>query len=309
MANLTVELNINSANNLPNVNLITKMNVYVVIAIHGDDTQEKQRVKTFVNRSGGCNPIWNHAIKFCVNERLAREGRLTFVMRLISRRVLGNKEIGRVNVPLIELLNSISPSTNGDDNGQQMKLMMYQVRTLSGRPAGTLNFLYQFKPDIPVTVNHHVGMPDLPSMAYPPSLQIEDSPSAPLESSIKNPQPSQPSCQKDFYHQKHHVTASSSYDPLPISYGDVITEHPFFYSSPSKKSGHAYHHALPPMQSSSAYYGPYGYMAPSPARYGYGSPSYQPPKEIGFGLGLEDVLLGGLMIGDFVSDVANCFDL
>ncbi|KAL0717805.1 hypothetical protein Bca4012_067127 [Brassica carinata] len=81
------------------------------------------------------NPNWNHAVKFSVNERLAREGRLTLVVGLFSSRLLGDKDIGKVEVPLVYLL----PSANS--NGS-MKFVTYQVRTPSERMKGSLTFSY-----------------------------------------------------------------------------------------------------------------------------------------------------------------------
>ncbi|XP_013627939.1 PREDICTED: uncharacterized protein LOC106334152 isoform X2 [Brassica oleracea var. oleracea] len=117
----TLELNINSASDLENVNYITKMNVYAVITLLGD--KKIQKAKTGVDHYGGSSPNWNHAVKFSVNERLAREGRLTLVVGLFSSRLLGNKDIGEVEVPLRYLL----PSTNGNGNGHEMKFVTYQV--------------------------------------------------------------------------------------------------------------------------------------------------------------------------------------
>ncbi|EOA38881.1 hypothetical protein CARUB_v10011248mg, partial [Capsella rubella] len=147
MANLTLYLNIHSASHLGNVNLFTKMDVYAKISIHGENTRKKQKAKTIADRSGGSNPTWNQAVKFSVNERSAHNGRLTLVMRLISRRVLGNKEIGRVNIPLAELLNSNAPSIDDGGSNQEMKLIRHQVKTLSGKHSGYMTFLYRFKPN------------------------------------------------------------------------------------------------------------------------------------------------------------------
>ncbi|KAJ0249844.1 C2 domain-containing protein [Hirschfeldia incana] len=132
-----LELNINSASDLENVNYITKMNVYAVITLVGD--KSIQKVKTAVDRYGGCNPNWNHAVKFSVNERLAREGRLTLVVGLFSSRLLGDKDVGNVEVPLVHLL----PSTNGNGNGHEMKFVTYQVRTPSEKMKGSLTFSYR----------------------------------------------------------------------------------------------------------------------------------------------------------------------
>ncbi|CAN6981162.1 unnamed protein product [Brassica oleracea var. botrytis] len=139
----TLELNINSASDLENVNYITKMNVYAVITLLGD--KKIQKAKTGVDHYGGSSPNWNHAVKFSVNERLAREGRLTLVVGLFSSRLLGNKDIGEVEVPLRYLL----PSTNGNGNGHEMKFVTYQVRTPSEKMKGSLTFSYRFS-DTPV---------------------------------------------------------------------------------------------------------------------------------------------------------------
>ncbi|XP_010436562.1 PREDICTED: protein SRC2-like [Camelina sativa] len=280
MANLTLELNIRSASNLVNVNLITKMNVYVNITIHDENSRKKQKAKTNVDRSRGSNPVWYHPVKFSVSERLVYDDRLTLVMRLISRGYLGNKDIGRVSIPLLELLNSVNPPTNEAGNSQEMKLMIYQVRTPSGKRSGTLTFSYRFKPDLPAIINQS---------SVPPPYQIAHPPQSPIEF----PKLSQP---RDFL--KHPFASGSSKGHLPVSYGAVETE-----EADQSKS-----HAPPP--ASHQGYGRYGYASPSPVGYGYASPSYQHPKEtgLGIGIGLGAGLLGGLVMGDIVSDVANCFD-
>ncbi|KAF2620058.1 hypothetical protein F2Q68_00040200 [Brassica cretica] len=269
MANLSLDLKI-SALNLVNVNLITRMDVYGVITIQGDATQSKKKVKTAVERSGGSNPTWNHAVELSIDERLARDGRLTLAMRLTCRRVLGNKNIGGVNVSLLELLKSCTPSIKGDVNGQEMTFVTYQVKSPSGKRKGYLTFAYRFnktpiKPEIPAVLNRSsVGTEGFSPTSYPPPSapsEIEHSPSVPPERSI--------------------------------SYGGAG-------SSPYDKFGYAYHHRSPPQSS-------YAYFAPPETRhqgYGpYGSATPSPPKGIGLGL------LGGLIMGDIVSDVVNCFDL
>ncbi|KAF3496033.1 hypothetical protein DY000_02053927 [Brassica cretica] len=180
MANLSLDLKI-SARNLVNVNLITRMDVYGVITIQGDATQSKKKVKTAVERSGGSNPTWNHAVELSIDERLARDGRLTLAMRLTCRRDLGNKNIGGVNVSLLELLKSCTPSIKGDVNGQEMTFVTYQVKSPSGKRKGYLTFAYRFnktpiKPEIPAVLNRSSVGTSAPS-------EIEHSPSVPPERS------------------------------------------------------------------------------------------------------------------------------
>lgn len=294
MANLILELKINSASNLVNVNFFTRMHVYAVITIRGDTTRNKQKVKTSIDKSNGSNPTWNHATKFTFIESLAREGHLILNMRLMSCRILGDKCIGEVNVPVLELLNSTTPSFNCSDNSQEMKVMTYQVRTKSGKKSGSLNFSYRFKPDSPVIINHNsVDIVDLSLTAYPPpKLSIED------------PKSFEPS-----HHLKHLFAAESTNDPLPVSYDAVLMEPSC--SSIYDKSSNIYNHVpiLAPPPKSLQDYKAYDYAPPSPTGYEYGGPSYQEKKEIRVGPGLGAELLGGLIIGDIVSDVANCFDL
>lgn len=145
MTNLTLELNINSASDLENVNHITKMNVYAITTLRGDKKLKKQKVKTAVDHSGGSNPTWNHAVKFSINEKLALEGRLTLAVRLFSKRLLGDKEIGGIEVPLLDLLRSHTPSTTGNGNCQgTMNFVTYQGRTPSETMKGSLTLSYRF---------------------------------------------------------------------------------------------------------------------------------------------------------------------
>ncbi|CDY22752.1 BnaA08g05820D [Brassica napus] len=275
MANLSLDLNIISARNLVNVNLITRMDVYGVITIQGDATQNEKKVKTAVDRSGGCNPTWNHAVEFSVDERLARDSRLTLAMRLTCRRVLGNKNIGGVNVSLLELLKSCTPSIKGDVNGQEMTFVTYQVKSPSGKRKGYLTFAYRFnktpiKPEIPAVLNRSsVGTEGFSPTSYPPPSapsEIEHLPSVPPERSTE--------CrQVDSDHRKHLLVAGSSFDPLPVSYAALV-HHRMINSVTLTTIGH--HHSL---------------LTHTLRRQKRGTK-------------------GGLIMGDIiVSDVVNCFDL
>ncbi|CAN8324638.1 unnamed protein product [Cochlearia groenlandica] len=139
MTNLTLNLNINSASDLKNVNLMTKMSVYAVVTLPGEKSKNKQTAKT--NRcSGGGSPKWNHAVKFSVEEKLAREGGLA--VELFSHRVFGDKSIGKIEVPLVELLRSHKPLNNG--NGEGMSYVTYPVKTRSGSMKGYVTLSYRF---------------------------------------------------------------------------------------------------------------------------------------------------------------------
>ncbi|EOA15742.1 hypothetical protein CARUB_v10006769mg [Capsella rubella] len=201
MANLNLDLKIHCATNLLNVNLLTKMDVFAKISIHGENTRKKQKVKTAVDRSAGSNPVWNQAVNFSFNKRLFLNDSLTLVMRLISRRILGNKEIGKVSIPLLELFNSITPPISGESNDEEMKLVRYLVRTRSGKESGVLTFSYRFKSDLLVTVNQNLV--ETPTSRT--QSQVEHPPSASPEFSIEFPLlPEPPS------HSRHFSAVESS---------------------------------------------------------------------------------------------------
>ncbi|MQL05536.1 hypothetical protein EI015_26035, partial [Escherichia coli] len=102
----TLELNIVSAKDIKDVNLFSKMHVYVVVSLSGDPLQP-QKSKSPVHRDGGTNPTWNFPVKFTVNESLAHQNRLSLEIKLFSdRTVAGDTLIGTVYVPLRELLDN-----------------------------------------------------------------------------------------------------------------------------------------------------------------------------------------------------------
>ncbi|XP_023635227.1 protein SRC2 [Capsella rubella] len=218
MTNLNLELKINCASNLLNVNLFTKMDVFAKISIRAKNTPKKQKAKTSVDRSAGSNPIWNQTINFSVNERLVHNDHLKLVIKLISRRVLRNKEIGRVDLSLLELFNSITPPINGDSNSEKMNLMRYQVITRSGKKSGTLTFSYRFKSDLMVNVNRHsVNTPP----SFPPQPQIDHRPSSPTELPIAYPPsapPELPIAYPPSAPPELPITYPPSAPPEPIAY-------------------------------------------------------------------------------------------
>ncbi|KAG9143452.1 hypothetical protein Leryth_016448 [Lithospermum erythrorhizon] len=136
MEQRTLEITIISAKDLNKVNLITKMDVYAVVFISGD-SNSKQKFKTPVDKDGGNNPTWNFTVKFTIDEAAAQQNGLSLVLKLKSERVLGDKEIGEVRVPIKELLDS-----PGSVNGKQF--VSYQIRKPDGKPKGFISFSYQF---------------------------------------------------------------------------------------------------------------------------------------------------------------------
>ncbi|GLT90251.1 hypothetical protein SLE2022_081940 [Rubroshorea leprosula] len=161
-----------SAKDLKDVNLLFKMDVYAVVTINGDP-QTKQ--KTPVDKDCGPNPNWNYTMMFTVKEAAANQNRLNLVIRLVSDRRLGDKNIGEVVVPMKEFLDC------------KEKDFVYKVRLPNGKLKGTLNLCSKIgeKFSVPVAAPPHVaavmGFPAAGSSAgyYPPQFAYQQPPQQP----------------------------------------------------------------------------------------------------------------------------------
>ena len=134
-----LDITINSAKDLQDVNLFFKMEVYAVVSIQDfniikDDTCMKI---THIDKDCGRNPEWNSPMKFYVNTFASQQNRLDLVVELKADKKLGNKDIGEVRVPMKELLESFGESNNE-------KSVSYSVITPSGEAKGLLYFTYKF---------------------------------------------------------------------------------------------------------------------------------------------------------------------
>ncbi|XP_057496885.1 protein SRC2 homolog [Actinidia eriantha] len=172
-----LDITVISAENLKDVNLISKMDVYVEVSIGGDPVGKR---KTHVDANGGKSPKWNHRLKFNVGvDVLAANPALPLLFKIRSDRPLGDKDIGDVSVPIKELL-------LGADGSE--RVVECQVRTPSGKPKGTLKFSYNFgdklagpaEPPPPPSKLKNTGGEAVtaypahpgPSASYPPSAHV-----------------------------------------------------------------------------------------------------------------------------------------
>ncbi|KAI8548029.1 hypothetical protein RHMOL_Rhmol07G0241000 [Rhododendron molle] len=269
-----LEITVMSADDLRNVNLITKMDVYVVVSI---PTAKRQR--THVDKRGGRSPTWNHRLTFSVAESVLSPDHhptnLTFKIK--SQRLLGDREVGEVVVPVKQLLHdTTSSSARGGGDCPSDRIVDYQVRSTSGNPKGTFKFSYKFGEKITAqTVTKNPNKVDVPVTAYPPPPGIGYA--------IMPPPPTAP-----------HYGNPAAYPPQQPGYG---------YPAPPPGYGGGY----PPAPA-------YGYPPPPQAvygSYGYGAPVGQQGKKkmgggkMGMGMGLGAGLLGGMLLGDMMSDAAE----
>ncbi|KAJ8447838.1 hypothetical protein Cgig2_015201 [Carnegiea gigantea] len=130
-----IEVKLACAKDLKDVNVFSTMDVYVIGSVSGDP---RNMQRSPVHKDGGINPEWNFQMRFAVDESAARMNRLGLVFQIMSERTLGDREIGRVYVPLKELFDA------GDGNSGEERRVTYQVQTPSGKFKGVLEFSFKF---------------------------------------------------------------------------------------------------------------------------------------------------------------------
>ncbi|KAK8573502.1 hypothetical protein V6N13_009592 [Hibiscus sabdariffa] len=268
-----LEINLHCAKDLKNVNLFTKMNVYAVVSINGD---RRTAQKSPVDKECGAYPNWNYTMKMLIDEAVASRNHHNLVIRLKSGRIIGDKEIGSVQVPIRELLD------HNDGNGKvDYQNVSYSVRMPNGKMRGVLNFSYKF--------GEAFTMPAVP----PPPITA--SKSMYVENNVST---------------KHGEKPVVAYPPPPPGYPGPSSGQP----PPPPPQGMAAYAYAPPggyppygyQQGAAPAYGYHGYPA---ANGGYGYPAAAASQKskkggmgAGLGLGLAGGLLGGMLIGEMVDD-------
>lgn len=124
-----LEINIVSANNLPNVRNIGMMKVYARVSLKGEPTTTQE---TLVDTKGATNPRWNFPLHFTVSESSLRKPGVRVVVKLLCKRSMGDRVVGKVNIEVKTLF---------DLGLKAHKIMSYAV---VGTTKGRLNLLYSF---------------------------------------------------------------------------------------------------------------------------------------------------------------------
>ncbi|KAL9161347.1 hypothetical protein ABFS82_07G015900 [Erythranthe guttata] len=290
-----LEITLQDAKDLNKVNLISKMDVYVVVSISGGDKKSKQKTKSPVDHDGDANPKWNFTMNFKVDESGLQANRLTLDFKLVCERALGDKDVGEVSVPIKELLDS--PARPGGDGKH---FVSYQVRKPNGKPKGQIAFSYQLSEKIAGAASDPYG-----SVAPSGKTGSEPVSSYPAGSGSVYPPPgSYPPGSGSYYSAPGSYAPPTGYPsaegtghyPPPAPY--PATEGGGHYPPPAgyPPSGSAPPAGYPPSGSAPpAGYPPSGSGPPlgyppsgagPPAGYGYAPPpayGYPPPPQGGYG--------------------------
>ncbi|KAG7653620.1 C2 domain [Arabidopsis suecica] len=309
----SLDLTIISAEDLKDIQLIGKQDLYAVVSINGD---ARTKQKTKVDKDCGTKPKWKHQMKLTVDDAAARENRLTLVFEIVADRpIAGDKPVGEVSVPVKELLDQ--------NKGDEEKTVTYAVRLPNGKAKGSLKFSFKFgdkytfgsssAPHAPVPSSMDHKTMDQPVTAYPPGQGAPSAyPAPPAGPSSGYPPPGHDDKHGGVYgypQQAGYPPAGPGGYPPPGAYPQQ-GGYPGY--PPPQQGGYP---GYPPQ-------GPYGYPQqgyPPQGPYGYpqqqahGKP--QKPKKgkagagMGLGLGLGAGLLGGLLVGEAVSDIADMGDM
>ncbi|XP_044460438.1 uncharacterized protein LOC123192025 [Mangifera indica] len=138
----TLELKVISCNDLKAFNFFQKLSVYAVVSIVNSELKKKEqqqksleRQKTPTDTEGGSHPEWNHLLQLNLRPLGDDFSRLFVSFDLHCAGVVcGNKIIGKVRVPLQDLI---------DEFTEAVRFVRYQVRGRDGKPNGVLNFSYK----------------------------------------------------------------------------------------------------------------------------------------------------------------------
>jgi len=128
-----MEIILISARDLHNPIMFSKSKAYAVAWISND---LKNRQWTPEDEENGTNPTWNQVMNFTLDEAALQQGRLLLEIEIYTDSTFGEKEIGRVSVPLNEFLKPAGSNKGVSDSAQ---FVSYQVRKPGGKGKGALN--------------------------------------------------------------------------------------------------------------------------------------------------------------------------
>nr|POF01973.1 protein src2 [Quercus suber] len=143
-----LQLVIQSAQGLRNVNRVTAMKPYALVSIRDNHNNlYSSEEKTPEDTEGGSNPTWNSPVTFNLDITKAKESNLELVVKLMSLRTdhwFRDKDIGEVRVFITKLLEGFGGGAKADAVVAE-KQMSASVMTTDEKPEGTLVFSYKFE--------------------------------------------------------------------------------------------------------------------------------------------------------------------
>ena len=120
-----LDITLNSAKDLKDLNLFSKMDLYAIVLIHDDYfNNNANQQRTHIDKDCGPNPKWNFPMKFTVDVNAAEQNRLLLIVKIkAEKKLAGDEEVGEAHVPIKELLESYGEESKDE------RCVTYSVRT------------------------------------------------------------------------------------------------------------------------------------------------------------------------------------
>lgn len=250
METRSMEITLISARDLKKRSIFSKTNAFAVAWISNNN---KNRQWTPVDKENGTNPTWNQVMNFILNEADLQQGRLFLQIVIYRTATFGDKEIGRVSIPLNEFL---KPS--GGKKGARAKFLSYQVRKPSGKSKGVLDLSVKFTEKAEVKLpqaaagSHGTAKPEVVTAypVYPPAGCLSQPPPYPpanIQYPIQYPPP------QPILYPPPYPPANNQYPqpqpmyPPPPPYHQSY--HPPFYQVYPPYQGYSPNQGYPPISS------------------------------------------------------------
>ena len=100
-----MDITLNSAKDLKDLNLFSKTDLYAVVSIHDDyfnnNNNNANQQRTHIDKDCGPNPKWNFPMKFTVVVSAAEQNRLALVVKIkVEKKLAGDEEVNKAHVPI-----------------------------------------------------------------------------------------------------------------------------------------------------------------------------------------------------------------
>jgi len=275
-----MEVTLISARDLKNASILSKTKTYAVVWISND---HKSRQRTPVDKNNGTDPAWNHVMNFTLDEAALQRGRLVLEIAIYADATFGDKEIGRISIPLNEFL---KPATI------TAQFVSYQVRKPSGKVKGLLNLSVKLaeKAEVKQQQQRQAVAGSYGAAKVEP---VDAYPAGSYGAAKAEPVTAYPAYPSAGF--SSHPPPNNQYPPPPYPPQAGYPPAPPYYQgyTPPPYQGYPPNQGYPPYQ---------GYPPVVPA-------AQKPPRKnnklgMGLGAGLIGGALGGLLLGDIISDAS-----
>ena len=122
-----LDITLNLAKDLKDLNLFSKMDLYAIVSIHNDyfnNNNNANQHRTHIDKDYDLNPKWNFPMKFTVDVSAVEQNRLPLVVKIkAEKKLAGDEEVSEAHVPIKKLLESYGEESKDE------RCVSYSIRT------------------------------------------------------------------------------------------------------------------------------------------------------------------------------------